>query len=357
MAELKLEHVKKVYDGGVLAVEDFNIDIKDGEFIVIVGPSGCGKSTTLRMIAGLEDISEGKAVLDGKDITNLASKDRDMAMVFQNYALYAHMTIYQNMAFSLTLRKTNKGIIHDKVMHAAEILDLTDQLNKKPKQLSGGQRQRVALGRAIVRNPKIFLFDEPLSNLDAKLRVSMRREVKLLHQKLGATMIYVTHDQIEALTLADRIVVMSMGKVQQIGSPLEIYSNPNNKFVASFIGNPPMNFIEGIVDDNGTFICDDFKYKLDKENFNLIKLRDYIGKKVILGIRPEHMLADGQLVVKTELIEHFGPSTLLHTLVGDRKLIVKLSGWLDIKEGQEFNIGFNKDLICFFDSETEERIR
>jgi multiple sugar transport system ATP-binding protein len=369
MAELRLEHIKKIYDGGVLAVEDFDIDIKDGEFIVIVGPSGCGKSTTLRMIAGLEDITEGHAYLIeqatedkpefNKEITNLPSKDRDMAMVFQNYALYAHMTIYQNMAFSLTLRKTDKVEIHKKVMHAAEILDLKTQLNKKPKQLSGGQRQRVALGRAIVRNPRVFLFDEPLSNLDAKLRVSMRREVKLLHQKLGATMIYVTHDQVEALTLADRIVVMSMGKVQQIGTPLEVYSDPNNVFVASFIGNPPMNFLPGSVDENGVFTCADFSYKLDEKRTTLLRNAGYCGtgKELILGIRPEHFLPGEDLKITNELLEHMGPATLFHCYVGNTKMQVKLPGWLDYEDGAEFHVSFNQDMICFFDKETTDRIR
>ena len=359
MAELNLQHLKKIYDtnGGVLAVEDFNIDIKDGEFIVIVGPSGCGKSTTLRMIAGLEDITTGRAFVDGKDVTDLASKDRDMAMVFQNYALYAHMTIYQNMAFSLTLRKTPKEEIHEKVMHASEILGLNEQLNKKPKQLSGGQRQRVALGRAIVRNPKVFLFDEPLSNLDAKLRVSMRREIKLLHQKLGATMIYVTHDQIEALTLADRIVVMSMGKVQQIGTPMEIYSDPNNIFVASFIGNPPMNFIHGEVTEDGYFVKGDIKFKLDKKRAELLKKNGYFGKKVCCGIRPEHSTPDGDLKFKIDLVEHLGSATLFLCHSGDQNLKLKLPGWLDIKAGETLVVGFDQELICFFDEETTNRIR
>ena len=242
MATLSLQHLDKIYDNKVQAVYDFSLDVKDGELIVLVGPSGCGKSTTLRMVAGLEDISAGRLLLDGKDITQTPAKDRDMAMVFQNYALYGHMTIYENMAFSLTLRKENPNVIHKKVLAAAEILGLTEQLNKKPAQLSGGQRQRVAMGRSIVRNPKVFLFDEPLSNLDAKLRGATRREILLLHKRLNATMLYVTHDQTEALTLADRIVCMSMGHVQQVGTPLELYDTPANLFVASFIGLPPMNF-------------------------------------------------------------------------------------------------------------------
>lgn len=432
MATLKLEHLKKIYDGGVEAVEDFNIDIKDGEFIVIVGPSGCGKSTTLRMIAGLEDITYGHAFVDEKEITNLASKDRDMAMVFQNYALYAHMTIYQNMAFSLTLRKNPvpllgpdgdpilkidkkqikekeelakslekrynkladkdnndardlkasyeklyaeavhlretpvqayveksvpKEEIHTKVMAAADILGLKEQLNKKPKQLSGGQRQRVALGRAIVRNPKVFLFDEPLSNLDAKLRVEMRRELKLLHQRLGTTMIYVTHDQIEALTLADRIIVMSMGKVQQIGTPMQIYSNPNNIFVASFVGNPPMNFLHGEITEDGYFVDGNVKFKLDHERAKLLKDRGYFGKKICLGIRPEHCLPNGSIEFDVDLVEHLGSATLLHCKNGNDILKLKLHGWIEKKSGDKVHLDFNQDLICFFDEETTNRVR
>jgi multiple sugar transport system ATP-binding protein len=358
MAEVRLDHIKKVYDGGVIAVHDFDIDIKDGEFIVIVGPSGCGKSTTLRMVAGLEEISAGDAYVDDKKITNLASKDRDMAMVFQNYALYAHMTIYQNMAFSLTLRKEKKEVIHEKVMYAAKVLGLVEQLNKKPKQLSGGQRQRVALGRAIVRNPKVFLFDEPLSNLDAKLRVVMRREIKLLHQKLNATMIYVTHDQIEALTLADRIVVMSMGHVQQIGTPLEIYSDPNNVFVASFIGNPPMNFVKGEISSSGDqFICDDFSFNLDEERKALVTRNALQGKKVILGVRPEHFEEGNELVLTNDMLEHMGPSTLFHTTIGSTNLVVKLPGWLDLDQGETLSLKVKQDVMCLFDAETTNRIR
>jgi len=356
MSELNLQHLKKVYEGGVVAVHDFNIDIKDGEFIVIVGPSGCGKSTSLRMIAGLEEISEGKAILDGKDITNFASKNRDMAMVFQNYALYAHMTIYQNMAFSLMLRHVDKYEIHRKVMADATLLNLEGQLNKKPKQLSGGQRQRVALGRALVRTPKIFLFDEPLSNLDAKLRVKMRREIKLLHQKINATMIYVTHDQIEALTLADRIVVMSMGHVQQIGSPLEIYTNPNNKFVASFIGNPPMNFFYGkITSDGNKFECSDFSFDLDDKKKKLLK--NYVDKEVILGVRPEHFIKGEDLKTRIGIIEHLGAHTLFNCSINLTKMKVKLEKWLDYKEGDTLSLSLNQDLICFFDKQNEERIR
>ncbi|MBQ6527571.1 MAG: ATP-binding cassette domain-containing protein, partial [Clostridia bacterium] len=281
MATLNLQHIDKIYDNNVQAVYDFNLDVKDGEFIVLVGPSGCGKSTTLRMIAGLEDISNGKLLLDGRDITQAPAKDRDMAMVFQNYALYGHMTIYENMAFSLTLRKEDPNVIHKKVLAAAEILDLTTQLNKKPSQLSGGQRQRVAMGRAIVRNPQVFLFDEPLSNLDAKLRSATRREILLLHKRLQATILYVTHDQTEALTLADRIVCMSMGHVQQVGTPLELYDHPNNIFVASFIGLPPMNMFN-VRFENGALRGKGIQVELDDEKKSI--LSKYNGKDIILGV-------------------------------------------------------------------------
>ena len=298
MAELSLQHLDKIYDNKVQAVYDFNLDVKDGEFIVLVGPSGCGKSTTLRMVAGLEDISSGKLIMDGKDITQTPPKDRDMAMVFQNYALYGHMTVYENMAFSLTLRKENPNYIHKKVLAAAEILGLTEQLNKKPAQLSGGQRQRVAMGRSIVRSPKLFLFDEPLSNLDAKLRGSTRREILLLHKRLGATMMYVTHDQTEALTLADRIVCMSMGHVQQIGTPLELYDNPANLFVAGFIGLPPMNFFDIEIND-GRAVCEQFTMELLPEEKNM--LAAYNGKSVTLGVRPEDVRPGGHITLNTSV--------------------------------------------------------
>ena len=303
MPEVKLQSIDKIYDGGVQAVYDFNLDVADGEFIVLVGPSGCGKSTTLRMVAGLEEITNGKLIIDGKDCTRLPPKDRDIAMVFQNYALYGHMTIYENMAFSLTLRKENKEVIHRKVMAAAEILDLKTQLNKKPKQLSGGQRQRVAMGRAIVRNPKVFLFDEPLSNLDAKLRGSMRREIMLLHKKLNATMMYVTHDQTEALTLADRIVCMSMGRVQQIGKPIDLYERPANTFVATFIGLPPMNMFDGVV-EGGKFKSELFEYPLNEKQKQTLK--DYEGKEIVLGVRPENIKRGGPVKLLVTNNENLG---------------------------------------------------
>jgi len=353
MAELSLQHIDKIYDNNVQAVFDFNMDVKDGELIVLVGPSGCGKSTTLRMVAGLEDISGGKLFLDGKDITQTPAKDRDMAMVFQNYALYGHMTIYENMAFSLTLRKENPNVIHKKVLAAAEILGLTSQLNKKPAQLSGGQRQRVAMGRSIVRNPKVFLFDEPLSNLDAKLRGATRREILLLHKRLGATMLYVTHDQTEALTLADRIVCMSMGHVQQIGTPLELYDSPANLFVAGFIGLPPMNFYD-VKFENGSLHGKGFTVELTDEEKDT--LSGYNGKEITLGVRPEDIAEGGSLPVKVFSNENLGMNTLVHGHMGDNNRIsAKLRGWTNYKNGDIVNVTFKRK--HFFNKETTNAIR
>jgi multiple sugar transport system ATP-binding protein len=346
MPNVSIQHLDKIYDGGVQAVYDFNLDVKDGEFIVLVGPSGCGKSTTLRMVAGLEDITNGSLIIDDKDCTRLPPKDRDIAMVFQNYALYGHMTIYENMAFSLTLRKEDKLVIHRKVMAAAEILDLKSQLNKKPKQLSGGQRQRVAIGRAIVRNPKVFLFDEPLSNLDAKLRGSMRRELILLHKKLNATMMYVTHDQTEALTLADRIVCMSMGHVQQIGLPIELYEHPANTFVATFIGLPPMNMFEGTISGD-KFVCDYFEYPLtDEQRVSLIA---YQGRQVILGVRPENFTRNGSVKLNITNNENLGMNTLVHGKIGSKIVVCKFAEWCNYKFGDVINIGFEADRMHFFE--------
>ncbi len=353
MAQLNVQHVDKIYDNKVQAVFDFNLDVKDGELIVLVGPSGCGKSTTLRMIAGLEDISAGHLFLDGKDITQTPAKDRDMAMVFQSYALYGHMTIYENMAFSLTLRKENPNVIHKKVLAAAEILGLTSQLNKKPSQLSGGQRQRVAMGRSIVRNPKVFLFDEPLSNLDAKLRGATRREILLLHKRLKATMLYVTHDQTEALTLADRIVCMSMGHVQQIGTPMELYDRPVNQFVAGFIGLPPMNFFdvrvqEGMLRGNG------FEVSMTDEDKAI--LAGYEGAEIVLGVRPEDMEEGGELPVEVFSNENLGMNTLVHGYTGNHVGITgKLRGWKDYRNGDVIQVRFNRK--HFFDKDTTDAIR
>ena len=353
MAQLSLQHIDKIYDNNVQAVFDFNMDVRDGELIVLVGPSGCGKSTTLRMVAGLEDISRGKLLLDGKDITQTPPKDRDMAMVFQNYALYGHMTIYENMAFSLTMRKEDPNVIHKKVLAAAEILGLTSQLNKKPAQLSGGQRQRVAMGRSIVRNPKVFLFDEPLSNLDAKLRGSTRREILLLHKRLNATMMYVTHDQTEALTLADRIVCMSMGHVQQIGTPLELYDSPDNLFVAGFIGLPPMNFYDAVF-EGGMLRGKGFEVELTDEEKDT--LSGYNGKTITLGVRPEDIAEGGSLPVKVFSNENLGMNTLVHGHMGEgNRISAKLRGWTNYKNGDTVKVAFKKK--HFFDKETTKAIR
>ena len=353
MAELKLQHLDKIYDNNVQAVYDFNLDVADGELIVLVGPSGCGKSTTLRMVAGLEDISKGRLLLDGRDITAAPAKDRDMAMVFQNYALYGHMTIYENMAFSLTLRKENPNVIHKKVMAAAEILDLTAQLNKKPAQLSGGQRQRVAMGRAIVRSPKVFLFDEPLSNLDAKLRGATRREILLLHKRLNATILYVTHDQTEALTLADRIVCMSMGHVQQIGTPLELYDSPDNTFVATFIGLPPMNMLDTVFED-GELKGHGFEVDLTEDEREL--LAPWNGKPVILGVRPEYITEGGNINILVSQNENLGMNTLVHGTIADGvRITAKFRNWMNYKNGDLVPVHFNRKL--FFDPETTRAIR
>ena len=352
MASVSLKNLNKIYDNKVQAVYDFNLDVKDGEFIVLVGPSGCGKSTTLRMVAGLEDITSGRLVIDGKDVTNMPAKDRDIAMVFQNYALYGHMTVYENMAFSLTLRHEHPNVIHEKVMAAAEILGLTDQLNKKPKQLSGGQRQRVAMGRAIVRTPKVFLFDEPLSNLDAKLRGATRREILLLHKRLGATMLYVTHDQTEALTLADRIVCMSMGYVQQVGTPLELYDNPANVFVASFIGLPPMNFFD-MTYTGGKLVSTDMTVDLTAAEQQA--LRGYEGKVITLGIRPENAHQGGNITMKVSANENLGHNTLVHGHVGKQKITCKFRDWCEYKDGDVIKISFGRK--HFFDKKTTMAIK
>ena len=356
MAELSLQHLEKIYDNNVQAVYDFNLDVKDGELIVLVGPSGCGKSTTLRMVAGLEDITRGKMLINGKDVTDAPAKDRDIAMVFQNYALYGHMTIYENMAFSLTLRKEDPNVIHKKVLAAAEVLGLTEQLNKKPAQLSGGQRQRVAMGRSIVRNPQLFLFDEPLSNLDAKLRSATRREILLLHKRLNATMLYVTHDQTEALTLADRIVCMSMGHVQQIGTPLELYDTPANLFVASFIGLPPMNFVDAKV-QGGALVTKEFTLELTESEKK--GLAGYEGKDIVLGFRPENTSVGSDFQLKVLSNENLGMNTLVHGHIGAEgkgvRITCKLSGWCNYKPGDVVGISITRR--HFFDKETTNAIR
>ncbi|MDR3284575.1 MAG: sn-glycerol-3-phosphate ABC transporter ATP-binding protein UgpC, partial [Treponema sp.] len=318
MAKVELKHIGKVYDGNVRAVEDQSITIEDQEFVVFVGPSGCGKSTTLRMIAGLEDITEGELYIDGELMNDVPPKDRNIAMVFQNYALYPHMSVYDNMAFGLKIRKLPKAEIEQRVNEAAKILDIEKFLDRKPKALSGGQRQRVAVGRAIVRQPKVFLFDEPLSNLDAKLRVQMRAEISGLHHRLNATMIYVTHDQVEALTMGDKIVVMKDGRIQQIGAPLYLYNHPVNKFVAGFIGSPPMNFLTvTIKEKDGKIVADEGSFEVTPLPEQAAKLKPYVGKEVFFGVRPEDMLyskapsALNNIPVKVTIIEPLGAETHL----------------------------------------------
>ncbi len=324
MASLSLKHIYKIYPNGFEAVKDFNLEVEDKEFIIFVGPSGCGKSTTLRMIAGLEDISDGEFMIDGKIMNDVEPKDRDIAMVFQNYALYPHMSVKDNMAFGLKLRKTPKHEINKKVSDAAHILDLEELLDRKPAALSGGQRQRVAMGRAIVREPKVFLMDEPLSNLDAKLRVQMRTEIAALHQRLGATIIYVTHDQTEAMTLGTRIVVMKDGIIQQVASPRELYNKPVNLFVAGFIGSPQMNFINAdcVAEGEDIYLEFDFyKVKLPAAKAQALKDGGYVGKQVVMGIRPEAIydsahemekLPDSQIEVKINGYELLGSEVLLY---------------------------------------------
>lgn len=362
MSTMSLQHVNKVYLNGVQAVFDFNIDINHGEFIVLVGPSGCGKSTTLRMIAGLEEISTGKLLIDGIEVNNAAPKDRDIAMVFQNYALYAHMTVYHNMAFSLTLRKENSDMIHQRVMWAAEILGLKPYLNRKPKELSGGQRQRVALGRAIVRDPKVFLLDEPLSNLDAKLRGIMRKELKELHHRLGSTMIYVTHDQIEALTLADRMVVMKDGYIQQVGTPVEVYQRPKNLFVANFIGTPPMNIFRGDLDYTGKLEIDGVKINIEEaKSYQTLQAKGYFGKEIIIGVRPEHFKISKKcdnvniegFETKVQLYELLGAEALVHVKFGGKNVILKINSRHVYEPGDDVVVSFDVAHLYFFDKETE----
>lgn len=362
MATLKLENINKIYDNNVQAVFDFNLEIHDKEFIVFVGPSGCGKSTTLRMIAGLEDITSGSLEIDGKQMNDVDPKDRDIAMVFQSYALYPHMSVYDNMAFGLKLKKMPKDEIDRRVKEAAQILEITEYLKRKPKALSGGQRQRVALGRAIVRNAKVFLMDEPLSNLDAKLRVQMRSEIIKLHERLDATTIYVTHDQTEAMTMASRIVVMKGGYIQQIGSPKEIYTNPVNMFVASFVGAPAMNFINGTY-KNHMFHYDGLTFQIPEMFHD--QLKAYEGKEIVLGIRPEDIHAEG-IVAETfpgakfeynvEVSELLGHEFILHGKFGNQKLLAKVPARVEVKNHTTIELAMDVTKMKFFDKETEASI-
>ncbi len=375
MVELNLKNIYKKYPNSEhYSVEDFNLDIKDKEFIVFVGPSGCGKSTTLRMIAGLEDITEGTASIDGKVVNDVAPKDRDIAMVFQNYALYPHMTVYDNMAFGLKLRKYSKEDIDKRVQEAAEILGLKEFLDRKPADLSGGQRQRVAMGRAIVRDAKVFLMDEPLSNLDAKLRVSMRAEIAKIHRRIGATTIYVTHDQTEAMTLADRIVIMSatknpagtgtIGRVEQIGSPQEVYNHPVNKFVAGFIGSPAMNFITVTLEGN-QIVANGLRLTVPEGTLKVLREKGYDGKKLIFGIRPEDInteaafletFPDSVVHATISVSELLGSESHLYCQVGESEFIARVDARDHLETGAGIDLGFDLNKAHFFDFETEKTV-
>ncbi|MCG8478837.1 MAG: sn-glycerol-3-phosphate ABC transporter ATP-binding protein UgpC [Spirochaetales bacterium] len=363
MATVELKNINKVYDNGFHAVKDANINIKDKEFVVLVGPSGCGKTTTLRMVAGLEDISGGDMLIDGKKVNDIPPKDRDIAMVFQNYALYPHMTVYDNMAFGLKIRKFDKADIQARVGDAAKILDIESLLERKPKQLSGGQRQRVAVGRAIVRHPKVFLFDEPLSNLDAKLRVQMRAEISALHNRLQATMIYVTHDQVEAMTMGDKIVVMKDGIIQQIGDPLTLYNSPINRFVAGFIGSPPMNFLAAkIKEEGGKIVADEGNFTMALEGKLAEIGKEYVGKELIFGIRPEDLeykadAADGTCITANiEVVEPLGAEIHIYVNTGSHQLIARIPPTVQVNVGDKTRFVPNQERAILFDVETERAL-
>jgi len=367
MAEVKLVNIEKTYDKDIRVVKNISFDIRDKEFLVLVGPSGCGKSTCLRMIAGLEDITAGELLIDGKKVNDLPPKDRDIAMVFQNYALYPHMTVYENMAFGLKLRKTSTKEIDERVKFAAKILGLEEYLQRKPAALSGGQRQRVAVGRAIVRKPKVFLFDEPLSNLDAKLRVQMRTEISKLHANLGATMVYVTHDQTEAMTMGDRIVILRDGNIDQIDTPMNLYNFPVNKFVAGFIGSPSMNFINGkiVQEDVLKFVDSEgvLEINISQEYKPLLENRK--DKPVILGIRPEdiHEFDSSKMDVaqkfssRIEVVEPMGNEIFIYFDISDGQIVGRLPSFVNAKMGEPMDLFFDNKKLHFFDVETEMVIR
>ena len=378
MASLSLRNVYKRYPGGVTAVSDFNLEIKDKEFIILVGPSGCGKSTTLRMVAGLEEISDGEVYIGDRLVNDVAPKDRDIAMVFQNYALYPHMTVFDNMAFGLKLRKTPKEEIRRRVEEAARILDIEHLLERKPKALSGGQRQRVALGRAIVREPKVFLLDEPLSNLDAKLRAQMRTEISKLHQRLGTTFIYVTHDQTEAMTMASRIVVMKSGVIQQVDTPQNLYLYPCNLFVAGFIGSPQMNFIDSVIvkegkdyfvefgsEDTKTRAGVKYRIKLPASKNKDDCLEAYVGKEVIMGIRPEDVhneedlvavFSEGVVEANVEVTELMGAETYLYMNCEGQSINARVAPTNTARPGDKIKIAIETGKIHLFDKDTEVTI-
>lgn len=364
MASLSLKNIEKIYDNGFKAVQNFNLEIADKEFIVFVGPSGCGKSTTLRMIAGLEDITKGELYIGDTLVNDVEPKDRDIAMVFQNYALYPHMTVYDNMAFGLQIRKVDKTEIDQKVKAAAKILDIEHLLDRKPKALSGGQRQRVAMGRAIVRNPKVFLMDEPLSNLDAKLRVQMRTEISKLSKKLDSTFIYVTHDQTEAMTLGTRIVVMKDGVVQQVATPKEIYNHPANQFVAGFIGSPQMNFMYGkVIEREGHIYLEILgqEIEMSSERAELLKKSNNLGKEVLVGIRPEHLICvnddfKGENPVfkaQVEVSENLGSEIFLYTKIMDRNITIKRPEQDGLENKESISFVMNIEKLHVFNEEDQ----
>jgi multiple sugar transport system ATP-binding protein len=360
MAGVKMDNVVKRF-GKVSVIEGMNLDIKDHEFMVLVGPSGCGKSTALRMIAGLEEVTDGKILIGEKIVNDLPPKDRDIAMVFQSYALYPHMTVRENLEFGLRIRKMPQDQIDKLVKEAAQILDITHLMDRKPKQMSGGQRQRVALGRAIVRNPSVFLFDEPLSNLDAKLRVQMRAEIAKLQQRLQTTCVYVTHDQVEAMTMGHRICVLNAGKIQQVGTPLELYDHPTNVFVAQFIGTPPMNLIKGAIADGGTNIAAS-KFKIPVPQSYKGKITD--GQKIVLGIRPENILhvdekgrgETARVSADVEIVEPLGHEVVIYARAGDDLLVATLDPHKAPKMGDKIELQIELDEVHLFDAETEKRI-
>ena len=359
MAEVVLKDITKVFDKDVVAVNEANLTVADKEFVVLVGPSGCGKSTTLRMIAGLEEITSGEILIDDVVVNDVPPKNRDIAMVFQNYALYPHMSVYQNMAFGLKLRKFTKPEIDGRVREAAEILSIGDLLERKPKALSGGQRQRVAVGRAIVRHPKVFLFDEPLSNLDAKFRVQMRTEISKLHAQLEATMIYVTHDQVEAMTMGDRIVVMDNAVIQQVDPPVTVYENPTNRFVAGFIGSPGMNFVDGLIVANGAVTFDAGSFTIDLPGRTREALTGFAGETVTLGIRPEWIYSEqaaedrediARIAMQVELVEPMGSETYLYIATGEHSMIARVDAHVLPEIGDEVTMGLDMTRAHFFDS-------
>ena len=367
MATVVLRNLSKKYSDTEFAVKNVNLEVPDKEFLVLVGPSGCGKSTTLRMVAGLEEISEGEILIDNQVVNDVPAKNRDIAMVFQNYALYPHMSVYENLAFGLKLRKYPKKEIEKRVAEAAEILGLTkEMIQRKPKELSGGERQRVAVGRAIVRKPKVFLFDEPLSNLDAKLRVQMRMELQKLHNRLQCTMIYVTHDQVEALTLGDRIVVMKKATIQQVADPVNLYENPSNRFVAGFIGSPPMNFLTGkITSQDGAYYFVDKAIRLKLLPQHYTKISSFRDKEVIFGIRPEDIYdkifaqdarPEFTITATVDLVEPIGSEIFLYLNAGNNSFVARVSNQDTAHVNQDLQVVFDMSKAHFFDSQTEEAI-